>query len=49
MRMVAAAACAAMVSGSAAHAQSVDPLTPTGRWTAYAGGRATTPPMGWNS
>src|SRR6185503_15184737 len=24
-------------------------LSPTGRWTAYAGGSAVTPPMGWNS
>src|SRR4030095_10901114 len=49
MRIVTAAACAAMLSWSSAQAQSADPLTPTGRWTAYAGGRAATPPMGWNS
>ena len=26
-----------------------DPLAPTGRWLAFAGGAAETPPMGWNS
>ncbi|WP_293974891.1 NPCBM/NEW2 domain-containing protein [Sphingomonas sp.] len=26
-----------------------DPLAPTGTWSAYTAGRATTPPMGWNS
>src|SRR5689334_15396743 len=34
---------------SAAQAQSADPLAPTGKWSAYTGGRAATPPMGWNS
>ena len=28
---------------------SPDPLAPTGRWSAYAGGNAPRPPMGWNS
>jgi alpha-galactosidase len=32
----------------AAEAQ-VDPLAPTGRWSAYIAGRAQTPPMGWSS
>src|SRR3569623_2046493 len=27
----------------------VDPLAPTGRWSGYTAGGATTPPMGWNS
>ncbi|HEY9109847.1 MAG TPA: alpha-galactosidase, partial [Roseateles sp.] len=26
-----------------------DPLAPTGKWSAYVAGRATTPPMGWSS
>jgi alpha-galactosidase len=26
-----------------------DPLAPTGRWSAYTAGRATTPPMGWST
>ncbi|CAL4869541.1 Alpha-galactosidase A (plasmid) [Asticcacaulis sp. MM231] len=26
-----------------------DPLAPTGQWSAYTAGRATTPPMGWSS
>ena len=30
-------------------ARAVDPLAPTGRWSAYTAGRAATPPMGWNS
>ncbi|HEU4653988.1 MAG TPA: NPCBM/NEW2 domain-containing protein, partial [Steroidobacteraceae bacterium] len=44
-----AAACAAILLCSTADAQSVDPLAPTGQWTGYVGGRAATPPMGWNS
>jgi hypothetical protein len=48
MKILTTAACAALLC-SAAHAQSADPLAPTGRWTAYAAGRAATPPMGWNS
>ena len=43
-----AAVCSAILFCSAAHAQNADPLAPTGRWTAYAAGRAPTPPMGWN-
>jgi alpha-galactosidase len=30
-------------------AAAVDPLAPTGRWSAYTAGRAAIPPMGWNS
>jgi len=43
------AACAAILACTAAHAQSADPLAPTGKWTAFTGGSAVTPPMGWNS
>jgi hypothetical protein len=39
---------AALLGSSAAAAQG-DPLAPTGRWTAYTAGRATTPPMGWST
>jgi hypothetical protein len=39
----------AALTMSLGHAQDVDPLAPTGRWTAYASGQAKTPPMGWNS
>ena len=49
MKIVTAAACSAILLCSAAHGQSADPLAPTGSWTAYAAGRAATPPMGWNS
>src|SRR6478735_11806565 len=49
MKMVTAAVWPAILWCSAAHAQSADPLAPTGGWTAYTGGRAATPPMGWNS
>jgi len=38
----------ALVSPAAAAAP-IDPLAPTGRWSAYTAGRAATPPMGWNS
>ncbi|HXC59532.1 MAG TPA: NPCBM/NEW2 domain-containing protein [Steroidobacteraceae bacterium] len=38
-----------MLFAQAAAAQHKDPLAPTGRWTAYAQGRAAVPPMGWNS
>ncbi|MDR7335755.1 NPCBM/NEW2 domain-containing protein [Roseateles asaccharophilus] len=31
------------------HTAVADPLAPTGRWSAYAAGRAATPPMGWSS
>lgn len=41
--------CGAMLAFSIAHAQSADPLAPTGTWSAYSAGRAATPPMGWNS
>ena len=33
---------------AAAHA-ATDPLAPTAHWSAYAAGRAATPPMGWSS
>ena len=49
MKIVTAAVCSAILLCSAAHAQSADPLAPTGSWTAYVAGRAATPPMGWNS
>src|SRR6185295_20117858 len=49
MKIVAAAVSSGILLCSAAHAQSADPLAPTGSWTAYTGGRAATPPMGWNS
>src|SRR3954470_2897769 len=49
MKKVTIVFCSAVLSCSAAFAQSTDPLAPTGKWTAYAGGRAATPPMGWNS
>ncbi|HEU4602234.1 MAG TPA: NPCBM/NEW2 domain-containing protein [Steroidobacteraceae bacterium] len=49
MKMIAAATCAAILLCSTSDAQSADPLAPTGKWTGYVGGRATTPPMGWNS
>ena len=38
----------ALVSPATAAAP-IDPLAPTGRWSAYTAGRAATPPMGWNS
>ncbi len=38
----------ALAVPSMAAAQS-DPLAPTGRWSAYAAGRAATPPMGWST
>jgi alpha-galactosidase len=41
------ACAAALLAGPALGA--VDPLAPTGRWSAYTAGRATTPPMGWSS
>lgn len=40
---------ATMLAFSAVHAQTADPLAPTGRWSGYSAGRAPTPPMGWNS
>src|SRR5262245_39940656 len=49
MKRLITAAFSVIVCGSAAHAQSVDPLAPAGKWTAYTAGRAATPPMGWNS
>ncbi len=49
MKRVLAAACAATLAFSGAHAQATDPLAPTGQWTGYTAGSAVTPPMGWNS
>ena len=40
---------ALLAAGTALSAQGADPLAPTARWTAYQGGRAQLPPMGWNS
>lgn len=40
---------AMLCASTALSAQTADPLAPTGRWTAYQGGRANLPPMGWNS
>lgn len=47
--LLCSAAMAMMVPGMAAAQTAVDPLAPTGRWTANARGQAATPPMGWNS
>ncbi|WP_242123633.1 NPCBM/NEW2 domain-containing protein [Sphingobium sp. Sx8-8] len=40
---------AALCASTALSAQGPDPLAPTGRWSAYRGGQADLPPMGWNS
>jgi hypothetical protein len=40
---------AALLAGGAVRAAAVDPLAPTGRWSAYTAGQAATPPMGWSS
>jgi len=37
------------LTAPAVAAGAVDPLAPTGRWSGYTAGRATLPPMGWNS
>jgi len=39
----------ALAAGTSLMAQTVDPLAPTGRWSAYQAGSARLPPMGWNS
>ena len=49
MRLLTAAACAAILFGALAAGQNADPLAPTGHWTAFTAGRGATPPMGWNS
>src|SRR3954470_18466741 len=49
MKVIRAAVCAAILLSSTAHAQSADPLAPSGKWTGYNAGSAATPPMGWNS
>jgi hypothetical protein len=38
-----------LVAAALPAAAAVDPLAPTGRWTAASNGTAPTPPMGWNS
>jgi hypothetical protein len=47
-RLTGAALLALLMAIPAARA-AADPLAPTGRWHAYARGKAATPPMGWNS
>jgi alpha-galactosidase len=47
-KLLTAGLIAALLGPSVAAAQS-DPLAPTGRWSAYAGGRGATPPMGWST
>ena len=47
-KLLTASLMAALLGSTAAAAQS-DRLAPTGRWTAYGAGRATTPPMGWST
>ena len=49
MKTITATACAAIFFSWAAQAQNADPLAPASQWTGYVGGRAATPPMGWNS
>ena len=39
----------AIVAAPSLAAGSPDPLAPTGRWSANTAGKASTPPMGWNS
>ena len=48
-RVFASAIAIAWMSSSAAAADRIDPLTPTGRWSANQEGQAALPPMGWNS
>ncbi len=43
------AAMAALAMSAVAQAGPVDPLAPTGRWSANTRGEAAVPPMGWNS
>lgn len=38
-----------LMSGAAVAADTIDPLAPTGRWSANQDGQAALPPMGWNS
>src|SRR5690348_3425862 len=49
MKMFTTLAISALLSSSAVLAAGADALAPTGRWTGYSAGRASTPPMGWNS
>ena len=49
MRLLSSAVAAALCLGSGAQARNIDPLAPTGRWSANTAGQAQTPPMGWNS
>ena len=39
----------ALAASTSLCAQTADPLAPQGRWSAYQGGSAALPPMGWNS
>ncbi len=39
----------AVLLGPSIAAAQIDPLAPTGRWSAYTAGRAVTPPMGWST
>ena len=48
--MLVATSVLGIVLAASAHAGGPDdPLAPTGRWSAYSGGNAPLPPMGWNS
>ncbi len=47
--LVSAVALTWMTSVPALAADTVDPLAPTGRWSANQDGQAALPPMGWNS
>jgi len=49
MKKLLTAGLIAALSGTSLSAAPNDPLAPTGRWTAYSGGRAATPPMGWST
>ncbi len=40
---------AVLCAGTGLSAQTIDPLAPTGAWSAYQVGSAQLPPMGWNS
>lgn len=49
MRKLWLCAATAILLGAQAPSYGQDPLAPTGRWSAYGGGHAPTPPMGWSS
>ncbi|HEX8555586.1 MAG TPA: alpha-galactosidase, partial [Sphingomonas sp.] len=48
-RVLLAAALTLAVPGAAQRTAVVDPLAPTGAWSANMRGNAATPPMGWSS